>query len=234
MLNLFIKDLRVGAIFLWAVVPLYVVTALQVSRFGAGFFWVNVTCASLLLVAVSMLDWKNETEPFVHSLPVTRAMVVRGRYLTAIAVGLLSLAVGAAIGAARGTSLVMQGEPWPRWMAGDVGLSFVVVFAFIASVYLPCYFKWGFGKGNVAAALVLAVAIIATDFAGAAITGAAGVSGRGLAYEGVPRGQVTQGVARLADRYGMASAGLIVLGLAAVLLCVSSQVAARAYRRHEF
>jgi hypothetical protein len=233
MLNLFIKDIKVGAIFLWAVVPLYVVTALQVSRVGAGFFWVNVTCASLLLVAVSMLDWKTEAEPFVHSLPVTRAMVVRARYLTAAVVGLLSLGIGSAIGAARGISLVMRAEPWPRWMAGDVGLAFVLVFAFIASVYLPCYFRWGFGKGNVAAALMLAVAMIVTDIVGPAMTGA-GAPGGGLFYEGVPRGQVMQGVARLADRYGMAAAGLIVLGLAAVLLWVSAQVAARACRRQEF
>jgi hypothetical protein len=234
MLNLFIKDIKVGAIFLWAIVPLYVVTALQVSRVGAGFFWVNVTCASLLLVSVSMLDWKNEAEPFVHSLPVTRAMVVRGRYLTAIAGGLLSLAIGSAIGAARGASLVMRGEPWPRWVAGDVGLAFVLVFAFIASVYLPCYFRWGFGKGNVAAALVLAAAAIASDIVGPAITGVAAGPGATLAYAGVPRGQVTQGVAHLASRYGLAPAGLIVLGLAAVLLTVSAQVAARAYRRQEF
>jgi hypothetical protein len=234
MLNLFIKDIKVGAIFLWAVVPLYVVTALQVSRVGAGFFWVNVTCASLLLVAVSMLDWKNEAEPFVLSLPVTRAMVVRARYLTAVVVGLLSLVIGLAIGAARGISLVMRAEPWPRWMAGDVGLAFVLVFAFIASVYLPCYYRWGFGKGNVAAALVLAAAGIATDIVGPAMPGAASAPGGGPFYEGVPRGQVTQGVARLADRYGMAAAGLIVLGLAAVLLWVSAQVAARACRRQEF
>jgi hypothetical protein len=181
-----------------------------------------------------MLDWKNEAEPFVHSLPVTRAMVVRARYLTALVVGLLSLTIGSAIGAARGISLVMRGEPWPRWVAGDVGLAFVLVFAFIASVYLSCYFRWGFGKGNVAAGLVLAVAVIATDIVGPAITGAAAGTGGAVAYAGVPRGQVTQGVARLAERYGMAPAGLIVLGLAAVLLCVSSQVAARACRRHEF
>lgn len=234
MLNLLIKDIKVGAVFLWAVVPLYVVTALQASRFGGGFFWVNVTCAAVVLVGVSMLDWKNDAEPFVHSLPVTRTMVVRARYATALLVGLLSLMIGAAIGAARGISLMMRGEAWPRWMAGDVGLAFVLVFAFIASIYLPCHFRWGFGKGNVAAALVLATAVIAADVVGPLVTGAGGASGGGLAYEGVPRGHVTQGVAYLADRCGLGPAALIVLGLAGVLLWTSAQVAARAYRRHEF
>lgn len=234
MLNLFIKDIKVGAIFLWAVVPLYLVTALQASRFGGGFFWTNVTCATLFLVAVSMLDWKNDAEPFVHSLPVTRVMVVGARYATALLIGLLSLMLGAAVGAARGISLMMRGEAWPRWMAGDVGLAFVLVFAFIASIYLPCYFRWGFGKGNAAAALVLATAVVATDVVGTFLGGAEGASGRVLAYEGVPRGHVTQGVAHLAGRCGLAPTAVIVLGLAGVLLWASAQVAARAYRRHEF
>jgi hypothetical protein len=234
MLNLFIKDVKVGAIFLWAAVPLYLVTALQASRSGGGFFWINVTCASLLLVGVSMLDWKNDAEPFVHSLPVTRAMVVRARYVTSILVGLLSLAVGSAIGAARAMILTMRGEPWPRWVAGDVGLAFVLVFAFIAAVYLPCHFRWGFGKGNVAAAVVFAAAVIATDILGPAVTGPAGGSGGGPALAGLPPGQVTQGVARLAQGCGLVPAGLIVLGLAAALLWASARVAVRACRRHEY
>jgi hypothetical protein len=73
-----------------------------------------------------------------------------------------------------------------------------------------------------------------TDIVGPDFTGAAGAAGSGVVYEGVPRGQVTLGVAHLASRYGLAPAGLIVLGLAAVLLTVSAHVAARAYRRHEF
>jgi hypothetical protein len=181
-----------------------------------------------------MLDWKSEADLFVHSLPVTRAMVVRARYGTALLVGLLSLAIGVAIGTAVGLSLMMRGEAWPRWVAGDVGLAFVLVFAFIASVYLPCYFRWGFGKGTVAAAVVLAGAVIAADIAGPVMTGVAGAAGGVLAYEGVPRGQVTQGVARLTETYGLPTAGLVVLGLAALLLWLSALVAVRAYRRREF
>jgi hypothetical protein len=234
MLNLFLKDVKAGAIFLWAVVPLTVVTALQVSRSGSGFFWANVTCAGLIVVAVSMLEWKNDAEPFVHSLPVTRAMVVRARYLTAAAIGLLSLAIGAIVGAARAVGLATQGSPWPRWVAGDMALAFLLAFAVIAAIFLPCHFRWGFGKGNIAAALVIAGGVIVSSAAGPAITGIPTSPSIEAAYIGVPAGLIPQGVARLVERFGLAAGGIMVLGVAGAVLWLSSEIAVRAHRRQEF
>jgi len=228
MLNLFLKDVQAGAIFLWAVVPLNIVAALQVSKSGGAFFWANVACAALILVGASMLEWKNGADPFVHSLPVTRAMVVRGRYVTAAAIGLLSLLVAGAVGMARGLSLAAQGAPWPRWVSPDMALAFVLAFAVLMAIYLPCYFRWGFGKGNVAAALLLAGGIIVSDVVGPAITGGAG------AAAGVPPGRIPQAVAELVERAGLAAGGIIVLALAAGLLEASAQVAVRASRHQEF
>ena len=234
MLNLFLKDVRAGAIFLWAIVPLNLVAGLQASRSGGAFFWANLACAALILVAVSMLEWKNDADPFVHSLPVTRAMVVRGRYLTAAAIGVLSLLVGAAVGGARALALGAQGAPWPRWVAGDMALAFVLAFAVVATVYLPCYFRWGFGRGNIVAALILAAGIIVSALAGPAVAGHPSVTAGGALHGGVPPGRIPQGVAALVDRLGMAAGAVIVLSLAAVILAVSAQAAARAYERQEF
>jgi hypothetical protein len=234
MLNLFLKDVKAGAVFLWAVVPLNVVAALQVSRSGGAFFWANLACAAFILVAVSMLEWKNDTGPFVHSLPVTRAMVVRGRYLTAAAIGLLSLLVGAAVGTAGALALAAQGAPWPRWVAGDMALAFVLAFAIVAAVYLPCYFRWGFGKGNVAAALVLAGGIIASDLAGPAVAGLPGMPAGSTLGVDVPPGRIPQAVAGLVDSLGMTAGAVLVLALAAGVMALSAQVAARAYERQEF
>jgi hypothetical protein len=230
MLNLFLKDVRAGAIFLWAVIPLNAVLALQVSRSGAGFFWANVAWAAFTLVGASMLEWKNDAEPFVHSLPVTRAMVVRGRYLTAAAIGVVSLSVAAAVGALRAFGLAAQGASWPRLMSGDMALAFLLAFAVIAAVYLPCYFRWGFGKGNVAAALVVAAGVILSGIIGPATPGLPGLAAGG----GVPPGRIPQGVAVLVERVGFGAGCLIVLALAAGLLVVSAQIAVRAYERQEF
>lgn len=226
MLNLFLKDVKAGAIFLWAVLPLNALAALQLARSGGGFFWANVTCASFILVALSMLDWKNGTDPFVHSLPVTRALVVRARYLTAAAIGVLSLLVGATVGTARGLALAAQGAPWPRWMAGDMALAFVLAFAVVAAIYLPCYFRWGFGKGNVAAALALAAGILVIGFLGPAAGG--------TAHGGVPPGRIPQGVTAVVERFGLAAGATAVLGVAAALWWASSKAAMRAYERREF
>jgi hypothetical protein len=235
MLNLFLKDVKAGAIFLWAVVPLNIVAALQVSRSGGGFFWANVACAALILVGVSALEWKNDTGPWVHSLPVTRTSVVRGRYLTAAAVGLLSLLVAATVGLARGLGLAMRGAPWPRWVAGDMALAFLLAFAVVAAIYLPCYFRWGFGKGNIAAALVLAGGIIASGLIGQNVAGSplAGIDAS-RAHAGVPAGLIPQAVARLVEQRGPAAGGALALGAAALVLWLSSLVAVRGYRRQEF
>jgi len=234
MLNLFLKDVQAGAIFLWAVVPLNIVAALQVSKSGGAFFWANVACAALILVGASMLEWKNGADPFVHSLPVTRAMVVRGRYVTAAAIGLLSLLVAGAVGMARGLSLAAQGAPWPRWVSPDMALAFVLAFAVLVAIYLPCYFSWGFGKGNVAASLLLAGGIIVGDVIGPAVTGVAGAAAGEALPGGVPPGRIPQAVAELVERAGLAAGGIIVLALAAGLLGASAQVAVRASRHQEF
>jgi hypothetical protein len=181
-----------------------------------------------------MLEWKNEADPFVHSLPVTRATVVRARYLTAAAIGLLSLLVGAVVGAARGLGLAAQGSPWPRWVSGDTALAFLLAFAVAAAIYLPCFFRWGFGKGNVAAALVLAAGIIVSGIVGPAGFSAPAAAAGGAAPGGVPPGQIPQGVAVLVQRVGLPTGGIIVLVLAAALWWVSSSVAVRAHERREF
>ena len=234
MLNVFMKDLRAGAVFLWAIVPLYVLAGLQVLGHGRGIFWGNVVCGSVLVVGTCMLDWKNDAGLFVHSLPVTRTMVVRGRYLTAIAAGLLSLLVGAALGATGGLILLSRGGAWPRWMAGDTGLAFILAFAFVVAIYLPCHFRWGFGRGNVAAALLLAAAMLATDLAGPLVLRRLeGPAGR-PPDPGLPLGQVPEGVAWMAARYGLVPSALVVLAAAAVMLWLSSEAAVRGYRRREF
>jgi hypothetical protein len=226
MLKLFLKDVKAGAIFLWAVLPLDALAALQLSRSGGGFFWTNVTGAAFILVALSMLDWKYDTDPFVHSLPVTRALVVKARYMTAAGIGALSLLVGAAVGTARGLALAAQGAPWPRWIAGDMALAFLLAYALVAAIYLPCYFRWGFGKGNVAAALALAAGILVVGFLGP--------EAGGVAHGGVPPGQIPQGVADVVERFGLAGGVVAVLSAAAALWWASSKVAMRVYERREF
>jgi hypothetical protein len=51
---------------------------------------------------------------------------------------------------------------------------------------------------------------------------------------GLPLGQVPEGVAWMAARYGLVPSALVVLAAAAVMLWLSSEAAVRGYRRREF
>ncbi len=234
MLNLFLKDLRAGAVFLWAAVPFYALMGLQVFSSGSAFFWGTVVSASLLLIGTCALDWKNGADLFVQSLPVTRASVVRARYLTAAAAGLLTLALGAALGIAAALILDTRGIPWPRWVAADVGLSFVGAYAVVVAVYLPCHFRWEFGRGNVAAALFLAAALLVADAADPLVPAAWAGRATVVTDAGLPLGCIPRAVALMAGRWGLALTSLAVIAASAVILWSSSQVAVRAARRREF
>ena len=134
--------------------------------------------------------------PFVHSLPVTRAMVVRARYLTAAAIGLLSLLVGATVGAARGFGLAAQGAPWPRWVAGDMALAFVLAFAVdrrdLPPVLLPVGIRQGQrGRGARAGGRDRRRRASSGRRSSGVPAMAAGRSGA----RGVPPGRIPQGVA---------------------------------------
>jgi hypothetical protein len=115
-----------------------------------------------------------------------------------------------------------------------MALAFLLACAVIAAVYLPCYFRWGFGKGNVAAALLLAAGVIVSGVFGPAATGVLALPVGGAAHGGVPPGLIPQGVAALVERVGLTAGAVIVLALAAGFLAVSAQVAVRTCERQEF
>ena len=103
----------------------------------------------------------------------------------------------------------------------------------VAAVYLPCYFRWGFGKGNVAAALILAGGIIASDSAGPAVAGFRAARGE-RAGRWSAAGKDSAGRRGARGSLGMAAGAVIVLALAAGVMALSAQAAARAYERQEF
>jgi hypothetical protein len=235
MLTLMRKDLRVvagfGWLIAWLVAPSYLVPAMTASRAGGTIFWVDVAFATAALVSLCLLDARSGADRFVHSLPVTRTDVVRARYGTAVALAVVVLAIGAATGMARAIATAPPGAAWPRWFAPDVGLAYLVVMTVIIAVYLPCYFRWGYGRGSVVAALLLAGLVIGGDVLG----GEAGLlSGLAPRPAGLPRGLVVRAVVAMVDARGLAAAGVIALAGAAAMLAASAEVASRLYRRREF
>jgi hypothetical protein len=235
MLTLMRKDLRVvagfGWLLAWLVAPSYLVPVMTASRAGGMIFWVNVAFATAALVSVCLLEARSGADRFIHSLPVTRADVVRARYGTAIALAAVVLGIGAAAGMALALATAPPGAAWPRWFSPDVGLAYLVVMAIVIAIYLPCYFRWGYGRGSVAAAVLLAGLVIAGDAIGNEADSLARLApGAG----GLPRGLLVRTVVAMADTWGLAAASLAVAAAVAGLLAASAALAVRAYRTREF
>ena len=233
MLRLIQKDIRVIAAFgwliAWLVAPSYLVPAMVAARAGGAILWVHVAFGAAAIVSVCLLEARSGADRFIHSLPVTRADVVRGRYGTAVVTALVVMGVGAAFGLVVGAA--SPDGAWPRWLAPDVGLAYLVVMAIVAAVYLPCYFRWGYGAGSVVAAMLLAGLVIAGDVAGSA---AGMATAGGHAQPGLPRGLVMHLTAAAVERWGLVAASIAGAAGAALLLWVSAAIAARAYGNRQF
>ena len=227
MLRLIQKDVRVIAAFgwliMWLVAPSYLVPAMLAARAGGAFLWVNVAFGAAAIVSVCLLDARSGADRFIHSLPLTRTDVVRGRYGTAVVLALIVMLVGIAFGLTAG--LASQDGVWPRWLSPDVGLAYLVVMALLIAVYLPCYFRWGYGAGTVVAAVLLAGLVIAGDAAGGAM---------GASPPGLPSGLVVRLTVAAVERWGLVVASIAGVAGGGLLLAASAALAARGYRGRQF
>ena len=227
MLRLIQKDIRVIAAFgwliAWLVAPSYLVPAMVAARAGGAALWVNVAFGAAAIVSVCLLDARNGADRFIHSLPITRADVVRGRYGTAVVLALIVMLVGVAFGLTVG--LTSPDGAWPRWFSPDVGLAYLVVMALLIALYLPCYFRWGYGAGTVVAAVLLAGLVIAGDAAGRAM---------GAAPPGLPSGLVVRLTVAAVERWGFLVASIAGTAGGGLLLAASAALAARGYRDRQF
>jgi len=229
MLTLVRKDIAVVAAFgwliVWLVAPSYLVPAIAAARTGRVYLWVNVAFAAAAIVSVCLLDARSGADRFIHSLPVTRADVVRARYVTAIVLAIGVLGIGTAVGVIHVLAAAPSGEAWPRWLAPDVGLAYVVVMTLLIAAYLPCYFRWGYGAGTIVAAVLLAGLVIAGDVAGGAM---------GAAPPGLPRGLAVRLTVAAVERWGLVAASIAGVAGGGLLLAASAALAARGYRDRQF
>ena len=234
MLTLVRKDLQVvagfGWLLAWLVAPSYFVPAFAAARSGGAIFWLHVAFATAALVSICLMDARSGADRFVHSLPVTRADVVRGRYGTAVLLGAGGAVLGALVGVVMALASASAAGVWPRWLSPDVAAAYVVVMAVVIAVYLPCYFRWGYGRGSVAAALAMAGLVIAGDIAGGAFV-AGPLAPR---QPGLPAGVVVQAAVAVADTWGQAMAGVLAAAGASTLLALSAALSVRWYGRREF
>ena len=163
MIELVWKDLVVARWFLVFGLPLYALQlALTASQAPVFFIFTTVFSGLLGFGSIGLEDRQN-TESLWCSLPVTRREVVLARYLSTGLGLLLGLGLSWSIGrvAARLMGAAADGDASvPTGLLAYAAL--FALLALLAEVFLPCYFRFGAGKGLVVfSAVAVGVLIVA-------------------------------------------------------------------------
>jgi hypothetical protein len=154
MLRLLVRDFRVVMWDLWLLAAIYALVCVSASRSAPAFFMAGVGLAAVLIVAVPALEWMFDADRFVCSLPVSRASLVLARYLSALAATAVGLAAWMA-SATLASRLGHADADLARWVSVDGGLAYAIVVIGLTAIYLPCYFRYGLGKGAAVFSLCL-------------------------------------------------------------------------------
>ncbi len=100
-----------------------------------------------LALYVPTIEWHQETDRMLSSLPVSRATVVFSRYVSTI----FACAIGAGAWVSSGhllSPLLASGPTNPEMWTTLSGITaFVSVAALLLSLFLPLYFRFGIGRG---------------------------------------------------------------------------------------
>jgi len=147
MLRLVWKDVVVAGWVLLAALPLYAIQLAGAVAIPPVALLLTVVFTALFAFGSIVLEEIQGTETLWCSLPLSRADLVRGRY-AATALGIV-LGLVSSWGITRFASgLVFGGS---RAEAGPLGsgayLVLLALFLFLGSLFLPCYFRFGAGRG---------------------------------------------------------------------------------------
>lgn len=231
MLRLVWKDLVAGGWFLLLGLPLYAIQLAGTVPVPPVTLVVTALFTGALAFGSLGVEEVQGTEAFWCSLPVNRRDVVWARYA--------STAIGLAIGLVTSGAVVNASRVWiftdPRYVstapgAGTYGMV-LAAFLLAASIFLPCYFRYGAGKGLVVlAAATLGLLVLGSILGWLIVQLAGGAEALEALRAGDPA-RVAAAVAWL-DRWG----GLLSAALAAISALVfgaSALLSARFYSERD-
>jgi|GEM_PF-948492 len=119
-----------------------------------AFFWLGIGLAGALVAYVPTMEWHQETDRMLNSLPVRRATVVFSRYLSSviacIVAGVAWVSTGHLLAPLLDT-LLEGGRATPgMWTTFGGVLTFFLMACLLVSLFLPLYFRLGMGRGTLA------------------------------------------------------------------------------------
>ena len=126
---------------------IYLLAHPMVLPFEEAFFWLGIGLAGALALYVPIIEWHQETDRLLSSLPVRRTAVVCSRYLASViacgVAGIAWVSTGHLL-----TPLLDAGRTTPgMWTTFEGILTFFLMALFLISLYLPLYFRFGIGRG---------------------------------------------------------------------------------------
>ncbi|MGW8264756.1 MAG: ABC-2 transporter permease [Longimicrobiales bacterium] len=222
-----------------AVFGCFVLAALQVVYVDELYLLLGVLLAATLAVYVPVVEWFQETDPMLHSLPIDRDAVVLARYLVAALAGTVAGIIWNAAGRILMPLLRAGGEDPAMWMTMEGGLTFVLAVGLMAILFLPLYFRMGMGRGAVAfLGLSLGLFFLAYGTSGLAWGPASGLAGSEALAGGFPlvppSALIRSRVSALLGNMGLAGTLSLILVLLAAAFYASIRLSQRWYRRREF
>ena len=187
-----------------------------------AFFWLGIALAGTLVAYVPIMEWHQESDRMLSSLPVRRGTIVLSRYLSSIvACGFRSDSVDLhrTLSGPDPESASGSGEAAPGiWTTFEGTLAFVLVAGLLVSLFLPLYFRFGLGRG----AMVFFASCIGL-----------------FVLASIPSGPVMPGngvVSWIREAVGSMGPGwvlFLVLGGLATMLAVSGSVSTGVFRRRD-
>jgi ABC-type transport system involved in multi-copper enzyme maturation permease subunit len=225
------KDLRVfilrDRVLLFGI---FFLASLQAFFTEEAFFWLGVLLAGSLAAYVPVIEWIQETDPMLHSLPVRRTAVVTARYLSALFAGVVACISWISAGLLLRTFLdPTRGDP-VLWMSPEGLLTYSLAVSVSLALFLPLYFRFGLGRG-ISVFLVLGGFLLASLVALAG----AGTGGEGGTLSGpaarpafvTPAVLFRERASELMASLGPVSVLALVLAGAGVLLFLSALLSTR-------
>jgi ABC-2 type transport system permease protein len=225
------KDLIAARWFLAILVPFYV---LQLATFSSSpplFYLATIIFTALLGFGPIAVEDHQNMETLWCSLPLERREIVISRYLSVL-VGVISgLALSCLTGAlvtstgTAGNDPVLASVPWMQ-------ASMFALMSLLAAVFLPCYFRFGAGKGLV---VFSALAVGAMVVLSLAVPLALYIAGHANLLADPEVWRETAAKTGAEERTRLAHAVIAVLALlSAVTLLFSAGLSVRFYEKRDF
>lgn len=112
-----------------------------------AFFWLGIALVGALALYVPTIEWHQETDRMLSSLPVTRATVVLSRYVSTIVACAVGTGAWVSSGFLLGPLLGPDATDSGMWTTLSGITAFMSVAILLLSLFLPLYFRFGIGRG---------------------------------------------------------------------------------------